>query len=192
MKERILFVFSVVLVVVLSILAGRKLSQTIALERQVRDLQVQLAHSNIPVVVDTIHDSIPVVTVKTVVVDKTDYKQQLADRELIKDLQLKLADVQEENRWLRETAGKVVLHGEDSDTVVRYRDRWATFSYNRRSKELDYLVRDSVVTFLTRIPKHRFLWWRWGVKGYKVSHVNFNPNTEVKFESFVVIKSHAD
>ena len=53
---------------------------------------------------------------------------------------------------------------------------------------LKYAVRDSFVTDVTRIYKHRFLWLRWGTKGYQVHHVNFNPNVDVKYNQFIMIK----
>ncbi|MCR4602479.1 MAG: hypothetical protein K5683_02950 [Prevotella sp.] len=187
MKTKIILIIAAVLAAVLCLFLERSCSRASSLESQVRDLQVQLAHSQVPIKTDTIRDSIVVTTVRVVEVDKTDYKKQLADRQLIKDLQIKLSDVTAENRSLREMAGKVALHGADSDSVISYHDRWADFDFNRKSRVLDYKVRDSVVTYIDRIPKHKFLWWRWGTKGYKVSHVNFNPNAEVKFESFIMV-----
>ena len=33
--------------------------------------------------------------------------------------------------------------------------------------------------------RHHFLWWRWGVKGYKVKVVNFNPHSTIRYNTYV-------
>ena len=151
-----------------------------ALKQQVRDLQVELAHSLVPLQVDTIRDSIPVVTQRLVEVDRTDYKKQVADAKLIKDLKLKVAQVESENAMLREIADSLQLVA-INDSLYAFHDHWADFVVNSNSGWMDYAVRDSFVTYVSRIYKHRFLWWRWGTKGYDVKHVNFNPRATVKY-----------
>ena len=150
-------------------------------EEQIRDLQLQLAQSQIQVKTDTIRDSIPVVTQKVVTVDKTDYKKQLADQELIKDLKLRISEIQAENTMLREARDTVPLQPTGQDSIFSYHDLWADFEVNLIRRNLAYCVRDSFKTFIDRIPKHKFLWWRWGTKGYQVKHVNFNKNVRVKY-----------
>ena len=159
------------------------------LSAQVRDLQVQLSHASVPMERDTIRDSIPVVKLQVVEVDRTDYKKQVADRKLIQDLRMKVSRIEAENTMLRQTIGSVLLQPEktDSDTVFTYHDRWADFKVNIRESRLDYAVRDSLVTFIERIPRHRFLWIRWGVKGYNVRHVNFNPYSSVVYSRYVMV-----
>lgn len=150
------------------------------LEQQVRDLQVELAHSMVPLQTDTIHDSIPVTTQRIVEVDRTDYKSQVADRQLIKDLQLKVSQIESENLMLREIADSLQLVALN-DSLYAYHDRWADFEVNMRSGMMDYAVRDSFVSYVSRIYKHRFLWWKWGTKGYNMKVVNFNPRATVKY-----------
>ena len=67
-----------------------------ALNAQIRDLQTQLAHARIPMQTGTIRDSLPTASQQAVEVDKTDYKKQLADRKLIKDLELQISQVKAE------------------------------------------------------------------------------------------------
>lgn len=150
------------------------------LEQQVRDLQVELAHSMVPLQTDTIRDSIPVVTQRIVEVDRTDYKRQVADRQLIKDLQLKVSQIESENMMLREIADSLQLVALN-DSLYAFHDRWADFEVNMRSGMMDYAVRDSFVSYVSRIYKHRFLWWKWGTKGYNMKVVNFNPRATVKY-----------
>lgn len=53
---------------------------------------------------------------------------------------------------------------------------------------LTYSVRDSTQIIVAHVYKHSFLWWRWGVKGYKVEVVNFNPHATVLYNSYVKAK----
>ena len=170
------------------------------LESQVRDLQAQLSHATIPLKPDTIRDSIPVVTQQVVTIDKTDYKQQAADRELIKDLETKVSQIEAENTMLRKTLGQVTLKPmrpdtmtsgavtPERDSIFAYHDRWVDFLLDTRSGALDYAVRDSFKTFIDRVPRHRFLWLRWGVKGYNIKIVNFNPHSHVEYNQYLKIE----
>lgn len=170
------------------------------LESQVRDLQAQLSHATIPLKPDTIRDSIPVVTQQAVTIDKTDYKQQAADRKLIKDLKMKVSQIEAENTMLRKTLGQVTLKPVNPDTVTSgvvtperdsmfaYHDRWLDFLLDTRSGALNYAVRDSFKTFIDRVPRHRFLWMRWGVKGYYLKIVNFNPHSHVEYNQYLKVE----
>ena len=166
--------------------------RTVKLQQRISDLEVQLAHATIPMKTDTIRDSIPVVTQLIVEIDKTDYKQQAADRQLIKDLNLTVSQIQSENQQLRETLGKVQLHPvkNDSDILFSYHDHWADFELNMQSKQLDYAVRDSLATYVSREYRHRILWGliKWGTKGYNVHIVNFNPNSRVAYNKTLLIE----
>lgn len=168
-----------------------------ALNAQIRDLQIQLAHAKIPMQTGTIRDSLPTASQQAVEVDKTDYKKQLADRKLIKDLELQISQVKAENTMLRETIGKVRLEpvrpAADSlptaaDTLFAYHDQWVDFRLNTQDHTLDYAMRDSLKTYIDRIPKHKFLWWRWGTKGYRVHHVNFNPHSKIRYSQTIIVK----
>ena len=161
--------------------------ENLLLRTQLRDLQVQLAESDQKSEVVYIHDSVPVLKEKIVEVDKTDYKQILADRELIKELKLKISQVEAENRMLLGIMDTITLH-ENRDSVLRYSDKWADFAYYEDKKRLEYSVRDSVTTIISRDYKHRFLWWRWGTKGYSVYIVNHNPRGKVYYNKYIRVK----
>lgn len=180
----------------LSLMGGGTLGLTLwsrnkQLHAQVRDLQVSLAHAAIPMVHDTIHDSIPVVTQKVVTVDRTDYKKQLADKQLIRDLGLKVSQIEAENHSLRETLGKVQMQAEkrDSDSLYVYHDKWVDFELNLYSREMWYQMRDSFDTFIASQYKHKILWGliKWGTKSYEVKFVNYNPNSHVKYNRSVKV-----
>lgn len=159
------------------------------LKDEVSSLRHDLAHATIPLQRDTIRDSIPVVTQKVITVDKTDYKQMAADKQLIKDLNLKLNQVESENRMLLATHGQAQLKpSAESDSILRYHDHWADFTYYVKPQQLQYAVRDSLTTIVSRIYKHRFLWWRWGTKGYEVRHVSHNPNCSIEYNQYIKVE----
>lgn len=189
------FMVIVLVLITAAYYAGHR--RTVKLQQRISDLEVQLAHATIPMKTDTIRDSIPVVTQLIVEIDKTDYKQQAADRQLIKDLELQISQIKAENTMLRETIGKVKLKpvrpAADSlptapDTLFAYHDQWVDFRLNTQDHTLDYVMRDSLKTYIDRIPKRKFLWWRWGTKGYRVKHVNFNPHSKIIYSQTILIK----
>lgn len=186
-KENLLFLAMICMTIVCLLGALRYGAKFQDLELQVSDLSVQLAHSQVPMQRDTIRDSIPVVKQHVVEIDKTDYKQLEADRQLIKDLGLRVEQLVSENKMLREARDSVRLKAVN-DSVFAYHDRWADFEYLTRRQLLRYAVRDSFVTTVSRIYRHRFLWWRWGTKGYQVHHVNFNPHVDVKYDQYILLK----
>lgn len=186
-KENLLFLAMICMTIVCLLGALRYGAKCQDLELQVSDLSVQLAHSQVPMQRDTIRDSVPVVSQRVVEIDKTDYKQLEEDRQLIKDLGLRVEQLVSENKRLREARDSVRMKAVN-DSVFAYHDRWADFEYLTRRQLLRYAVRDSFVTTVSRIYKHRLLWWRWGTKGYQVHHVNFNPHVDVKYDQYILLK----
>ena len=171
------------------VIAGISHHENGELHRQIRDLSQELAHSKIPIQVDTIRDSIPVFTQTVVEVEPKDYKKLIADSKMLKDLEIKYKQVLSENRMLLETRDTVFLHSiSETDSMLYYNDRWADFMYNMNNKLLNYRIRDSLDIFVTKIYRHKFLWIRWGTKGYKVKTVSLNPHAEVKESQYFRIK----
>lgn len=164
-----------------------------SLRHENSDLRLQLAQSLQRCDTFYVRDSVFVWKERIVEVDKTDYKKQLADRELIKSLRLRINQVESENRLLLATRDTVVLEpvanpgGVDS-LLLHYSDEWADFSYDADARRLLYSVRDSLTTFITREYKHRFLWWKWGTKGYNVYHVSHNPHCKVVYNKYISVK----
>lgn len=187
------YLFELVVIIVLVFSLGLLCSEYRAnhsLQSQVRDLQVQL--SEIQQKSDTfyIRDSIPVWKERIVEVDKTDYKKLLADKELIKELKLKVSQIEAENRLLMGSRDTVYLSKSERDSVLRYHDQWVDFSYFEYKKRLEYSVRDSLTTYVTREYKHRILWGliKWGTKGYNVYHVSHNPRSKIYYNKYIRVK----
>jgi len=156
-------------------------------EKQIRELEVRLAQADEKVDTFVIRDTIHVAQTKVVEVDKTDYKKLLADKQLIKDLGLKVSELESENKTLLATRDTVVLNP-INDSVLAYKDKWFSFSYELNTRVLDWEVRDSLTTYVSQEYRHHFLWWKWGKKGYKVTIVNHNPKSRIEYNKYIKIK----
>ena len=181
-------IFSLVLIALSVVFVMFGQGKLRSLEKQNEELSLRLAYAEEHPVIRYIHDSIPVTEVRVVEVDRTDYKKQLADRELIKQLGIRIGELESENSQLLVNRDTVVLRPEVGDSVLSYRDRWASFSFRVSEGELSYSVRDSLSTFVSCDYRHHFLWWYWGKRGYRVSVVSHNPHAVVEYEKYIKIR----
>lgn len=134
---------------------------------------------------DTIRDSVKTVTQQVLQMQAKQYQSQAADRELLRDLNLRLSQVMAEQRTSMETADTVKALRANS--VYTYSDRWLNFRLNTADSILTYKARDSLQTIVYRQYKHKFLWWRWGTKGYDVKVINFNPHSTILYNSYIQV-----
>lgn len=157
------------------------------LRDQIRDLQVQLSHASIPLQRDTIHDSIPVATQVVVEVAPKKMKEALAaDEKLIKDLKLRISQLESMQTTVTETKDTARAEYSHNLNVFSYDDRWSHLQFSLEDSTFYYNIRDSLSTMVYREYRHRFLWWRWGVKGYRLKIVNFNPHTQVTYNRYIM------
>lgn len=184
--------FTVIVLIVCMIIAlivsGIKDSESSKYKKENERLKVELAHAAINggiIRTDTIRDSIPVYTSQTVTVDKPAFKE-LADLPLLKEINVKPAQAEEYETRVTEIHDTVYMTVHPPDSVLEYKDNWASFRLSLRDSSLVYSVRDSVTAVVYREYKHRFLWWKWGTKGYKVKLINFNPHSTIQYEQFVM------
>ena len=56
------------------------------------------------------------------------------------------------------------------------------------SVDLQLVVRDSLDIIPSIVPKHRFLWWTWGVKAVKVNVISQNPYSEFEYIKYIELK----
>ena len=105
------------------------------------------------------------------------------------DLKLRPKDVESLAKVSTETKDTIPKHkwvpSEEVPGCLEYVDKWATITACFSDSMVMYTFRDSLAMIVHRVPKRRFLWWRWGTKGYKVEVVNFNPKSTIKFNEFV-------
>ena len=136
---------------------------------------------------DTIRDSIPVATSGAITLKLKELKDQnLYDKNLIKDLKLKVNQLSSLQNMSMDTKDTVYMQKKDS--IYDYKDKWASFHFNTKNNNLAYFVRDSLSTIVFREYAHKFLWFRWGTKGYRVTIVNFNPHSFVTYNQYIRIK----
>ena len=114
------------------------------------------------------------------------------EKALLKDLQVKVSEIESMQKTAMESAGQVHLAPDstkggsgDSVALLGYRDEWIDFQFNPITDNLHFRTRDSIVAVVKRQYKHRFLWWRWKVKGYEVKLVNFNPYSTIHYNTFI-------
>ena len=158
-----------------------------ALRKEIESLREELAKQQqyVPLDRDTIRDSVEVITQKVREVEKIKEVLSKEDRQLIKDLGMKVKELESLQKTGMETRDTVILVEKDSteNSPLVYHDAWTDIEYLDR--KLTYAMRDSLAIALKREYKHRFLFIKWGTKGYDVKVVNFNPHSSVKYNTFV-------
>ena len=158
-----------------------------ALRKEIESLREELAKQQqyVPLDRDTIRDSVEVITQKVREVEKIKEVLSKEDKQLIKDLGMKVKELESLQKTGMETRDTVILVEKDSteNSPLVYHDAWTDIEYLDR--KLTYAMRDSLAIALKREYKHRFLFIKWGTKGYDVKVVNFNPHSSVKYNTFV-------
>lgn len=154
-------------------------------ENELLRRELALAQKYVPLQRDTIRDTVEVVTQKVVEVEKVKSALTKEERELLKDLGLKVRELESLQQTGIVTKDTVWLVGKDSTdgSPLVYHDAWTDIEY--RDKRLAYAMRDSLAIALRKEYKHRFLFIRWGTKGYEVKVANFNPHSSVRYNTFV-------
>ena len=186
MKEKIIIILAAFLVFIAMLSADRYRNRARQLESERNRLSVELAHAWIPLQRDTIRDSIEVVTQTVVEVIPRKLKDALAaDQQLIKELQLKVKQLEAVQTTTIVTSDSVPAHHDPTDCMYYYNDQWTDLSFNVKDTTFYYNIRDSLSTVVYREYRHRFLWWRWGTKGYRVKIVNFNPHARVTYNKYI-------
>lgn len=152
-----------------------------ALKMQLHQLQLKYS----PMQRDTIRDSVKLVTQQVMVMDRGEYKLLAADRKLLEELNLKLRQVVSDQRVSMVTSDTVKTKRLNS--VYSYSDAWLSLRLDTADSILTYRARDSLQCIVARQFKHKFLWWRWGTKGYNVKVLNFNPHSTILYNSFIQV-----
>lgn len=157
-------------------------------ENELLRRELALAQKYVPLQRDTIRDTVEVVTQQVVEVEKVKIALTKEERELLKDLGLKVRELESLQQTGIVTKDTVWLVGKDSTdgSPLVYHDAWTDIEY--RDKRMVYAMRDSLAIALRKEYKHRFLFFRWGTKGYEVKVANFNPHSSVRYNTFVMKK----
>ena len=180
-KRDLVFLLILLGIILLGILA----SCDRGLKKENERLREELARQQqyAPLKRDTIRDTVEVVTQKVVEVEKIKEVLTEEDRELMKDLGVKVKELESLQKTGTETRDTVYLQADSTSNNLSYHDAWADFEYYDRM--LRYAVRDSLAIAVRKEYKHRLLFWKWGVKGYEVKVTNFNPKSTIRYNTFV-------
>ena len=160
----------------------------------------------VPLKRDTIRDSVIMVSQKVVEVEKVKEVLTKEDKALLKDLGTKVSALEAYQKMSTETQASVVLSSDtivtngtagasngqsDSksdcgqDSLLSYKDAWLDLKYNSLNKNLVIRLQDSLAIAVEKEYKKRFLWWRWGTRGYQVKAVSFCPYTTIRYNTYV-------
>lgn len=165
------------------------------LKKENEMLREELARQQqyVPLHRDTIRDSVEVITQKIVEVERVKEVLTEEDKELIKDLGSRVKDLESYQKLGTQTeVGVTLAASKDSsdskserDSILRYSDAWLNLKYNLEDSFLLIQLRDSLAIAVEKEYKRKFLWWKWGVKGYQVKAVSFCPYTTIRYNTFV-------
>lgn len=185
-KNELIIIFAVLIVIIAMIIGIHYRYKAVKLEDDIACMSVELAHAQIPMQRETIRDSIPVVTQTVVeVVPKKMMEALAADQQLIKDLQLKIQQLESMQTTTLETSDTVTAQYQPHDSCFYYSDQWADLSMQLKDTTFYYNIRDSLATVVYREYRHHFLWWKWGTKGYRLKIVNFNPHARIIYNKYI-------
>ncbi len=177
-----------VVIAVFILAAGTNYALRAEYEKEIKNLKCELANAQryVPMERDTIRDTVTVATSPVITAEmKALRKQHLLDEQLIKDLQLRMKQLDAVQTTSIETKDTVKADFNDSTKVFSHEDNWSHLEFRPCDTTFYYNIRDSLATAVYHEYKHRFLWWRWGVKGYKVKVVNFNPHSTIRYNTYV-------
>ena len=179
-------IIAVVVIVLATCFYIHHRSTVARLKDDIDRLSVELSHAQIPLQRDTIRDSIEVVTQTVVEVVPKKLKDALAaDEQLIKELQLKVKQLEAIQTTTIVTSDTTPAHHNAGDSLFYYSDQWADLQLNMKDTTFYYNIRDSLSTMVYREYRHHFLWWKWGTKGYRLKIVNFNPHARVIYNKYI-------
>lgn len=183
MMRQVLFFLALIVV---GVLVAVKLHEAEQLKEENRRLSVELAHAHTPLVPTVIRDSIRVVEQVVVEVDRKALKDALAaEHQLVKELQLKVKQLEAVQTTAMETTDSVPAQYQARDSIYSYHDQWADLRLELKDTTFYYNIRDSLSTLVYREYRHHFLWWKWGTRGYRLKIVNFNPHARVTYNRYI-------
>lgn len=162
--------------------------------------QLQHENYNLSVALDSLHhekfnDSLNYATQEAYhAKDIYELREMLteAENDAVKSLGVKRKDITAVSVTSSRTAMEIQLPIRDTisriDTIRlpvnwHYHDQWTDVAI--RDSMLAISTRDSLMTVCSAVYRHKFLWWRWGLKGYNVSLVNFNPHSAITYNKYI-------
>lgn len=177
-----------------------------ALKQENERLREELARQQqyVPLQRDTIRDTVVMVTQQVVEVENMKEVLTKDDRQLLKDMDAKIGAIESYQKIGMRTEAAVTLQPAEApsrtegdgdaeekgpsrhqDSILTYHDAWMDLKYHQYKKDFVISFKDSLAISVEREYRKRFLWWKWGVKGYEVKAVSFSPYTTIRYNTFV-------
>lgn len=154
-------------------------------DKELREQFNQIALQYAPAERGTIRDSVKVITQQVLMMPTKEYKLTASDRALLQDINLRVKQVVADQRTSIFTSDSV--KADHVENIYRYSDAWIDFKLNTADSILTYKARDSLQTIIARQYKHRFLFWKWGTRGYQIKVINFNPHSTLLYNNYIQV-----
>ena len=148
-----------------------------------REPQLSRADSNSDKVLNFQLDSFNYGSFEVEILSKRDVKKAV-DKAIASDIGMPRSSVESKMGLSIATTDTVKLT-QKAESIYIYKDRWLDAKVNLYDSTMTYRARDSLSQYIERIYKHKFLFWKWGTKGYKVHIINHNPNSKIEYADYI-------
>lgn len=145
--------------------------------------QLSKADSNGGKVVNYQLDSICYGSFDVNILSKKDVKKAV-DKAIASEIGMPRSSVESKMALTIATTDTVKLT-QKTESIYIYKDRWLDAKVNLNDSTMTYKARDSLSQYIERIYKHKFLFWKWGTKGYRVHIINHNPNSKIECADYI-------
>lgn len=165
---------------VIMLVIGFAVSTTIQYDSQP---QLSRADSNGDKVITYQLDSFSYGSFDVEVLSKRDVKKAV-DKAIASEIGMPRSSVESKMALTIATTDTVKLT-QKTESIYIYKDRWLDAKVNLYDSTMTYKARDSLSQYIQRIYKHKFLFWKWGTKGYRVHIINHNPNSKIEYADYI-------
>lgn len=181
--KKYIIIGSTILVMLVSISVLWNMYITEKEERERQQSNVEVLNSDIKRY--KLRDSLNVASVDALNYTVDELKKYRAnDAKLIKELKLRPKDVEYITK-IEIITKDSLIYKIDSTGCFHYNDQWLKVDACIRDSSMAIESRDSIAQVVHVIYKHRFLWWRWKVVGFRQEVVNFNPKSVIGYSEIV-------
>ena len=145
--------------------------------------QLSRADSNSDKILNFQLDSFNYGSFEVEILSKRDVKKAV-DKAIASDIGMPRSSVESKMGLSIATTDTVKLT-QKAESIYIYKDRWLDAKVNLYDSTMTYKARDSLSQYIERIYKHKFLFWKWGTKGYRVHIINHNPNSKIEYADYI-------
>ena len=145
--------------------------------------QLSRADSNSDKVLNFQLDSFNYGSFEVEILSKRDVKKAV-DKAIASDIGMPRSSVESKMGLSIATTDTVKLT-QKAESIYIYKDRWLDAKVNLYDSTMTYKARDSLSQYIERIYRHKFLFWKWGTKGYRVHIINHNPNSKIEYADYI-------